>query len=85
MELLEKGHIKPIHPMKVFPFEDIESSLRYLRAGTHLGKVVISNGLGSIVQVPVKFTERLPHESNTNDFRCELHRASLSFGLTHLI
>ncbi len=59
MDLAAKGHIKPICPVKVFPFEDIESSLRYLRAGTHLGKVVISNGPGSAVQVPVKFTEHL--------------------------
>lgn len=58
MDMLEKGQIKPISPMKVFPFEDIESSLRYLRAGTHLGKVVISNGPGSIIQVPVTFTGR---------------------------
>lgn len=44
MDLTAKGHIKPIAPMRVFSFEDIVSALRYLRAGTHLGKVVVSNG-----------------------------------------
>lgn len=55
-DLVAKGHIKPISPMKVFPFEEIIEALRYLRAGTHLGKIVISNGPNAKVQVPVSST-----------------------------
>jgi hypothetical protein len=85
MELYEKGHIKLISPMKVFPFEDIESSLRYLRAATHAGKIVISNGPSSLVQVPVKFTERRVDESNTDFSRCDRQHVRFSFRLTPLI
>jgi D-arabinose 1-dehydrogenase-like Zn-dependent alcohol dehydrogenase len=54
MDLVEKGHVKPISPMTVFPFEDIVSAFRFLRAGTHIGKVVISNGTNSHVELPVQ-------------------------------
>ncbi|KAF4630892.1 hypothetical protein G7Y89_g7242 [Cudoniella acicularis] len=43
MDLATKGHIKPITPVTVFPFEDIVSAFRFLRGGSHVGKVVISN------------------------------------------
>ncbi|RDW89666.1 putative polyketide synthase [Coleophoma cylindrospora] len=55
MSLVENGHVKPISPMKVFPFEEIVEALRYLRTGTHLGKIVISNGATDAkVEVPVR-------------------------------
>lgn len=53
MELVRKGHVKPISPITVFPFEDVISALRFLRAGTHIGKVVISNGTETNIKVPV--------------------------------
>ncbi len=56
MDLASKGHIKPIAPVTVFPFEDIVSAFIYMRGGNHLGKVVISNGTTSIANVPVGFT-----------------------------
>jgi NADPH:quinone reductase-like Zn-dependent oxidoreductase len=59
MALVDKGHVKPISPITVFPFEDIVSAFRYLRSGGHIGKVVISNGLTSSVEVPVKLTTEL--------------------------
>ncbi|KUJ12798.1 putative polyketide synthase [Mollisia scopiformis] len=54
MQLVKDGHVKPIAPMSIFPFEDIVSAIRFLRAGTHLGKVVISNGAGNSFEVPVR-------------------------------
>ena len=59
MDLIEKGHVQPISPMKVFPFEDIVSAFRFLRAGTHIGKVVISNGTNSHVELPVRLPRSL--------------------------
>ena len=37
------GHIKPISPVKVFPFGDIREAFRYMRGALHIGKIVISN------------------------------------------
>lgn len=42
--LLAQGHIHPISPVKIFPFVDIDSAMRYMRSGTqHIGKIVLSN------------------------------------------
>lgn len=54
MNLVEKGHVNPISPITVFSFEDIVSAFRYLRSGTHIGKVVISNSKKSNVELPVR-------------------------------
>jgi hypothetical protein len=51
MDLVAKGHVKPISPITVFPFEDIISAFRYLRGGTHIGKVVISNGPNTNINI----------------------------------
>ena len=52
-ELVSEGYIKPIHPMAVFPFEDITSAFRYMQSGKHMGKIVISNGPQTEIKVPV--------------------------------
>ncbi|GIJ92472.1 putative PKS/NRPS-like protein biosynthetic cluster [Aspergillus pseudoviridinutans] len=52
--LYEGGHVHPIHPIKVFPFEDIPAAFAYMRSGRHIGKMVISSGEASSVQVPVR-------------------------------
>jgi hypothetical protein len=65
MDLVEKGHVKPISPIMVFPFEDIVSAFRYLRAGTHIGKVVISSGTNTHIELPVRLSCSLIRE-NTN-------------------
>jgi len=59
MVLVGEGHVKPISPITVFPFEDIVSAFRFLRSGTHIGKVVISNGAASSAKVPVGLTSEL--------------------------
>ncbi len=36
------GHIKPIHPIKVFSAAAIHKAFQYMQQGVHLGKIVIS-------------------------------------------
>ncbi len=55
MGLMEEGHIRPISPIKVFLFQEVDSALRYMRAGNHIGKIVISNGSDANVVAPVSF------------------------------
>lgn len=52
-DLLRKGYIKPIFPIKTFSFEDIPSAFRYMRSANHIGKIVISNGGNNEINVPV--------------------------------
>ncbi|KAI1213019.1 uncharacterized protein F4807DRAFT_471537 [Annulohypoxylon truncatum] len=52
--LINAGHLKPIHPITVFGFDDVQKALAYIRSGKHLGKVVISNGENTDVQVPIR-------------------------------
>jgi KR domain/Zinc-binding dehydrogenase len=52
--LVNASHIKPIHPITTFGFDDIPSALAYLRSGRHVGKVVISDGQKTDVQVPIR-------------------------------
>ncbi|KAM0133546.1 hypothetical protein ACHAO1_006203 [Botrytis cinerea] len=52
-ELVHGGHVKPIHPVTIFGFNDIPAALAYIRSGRHIGKVVISDkGIDS--QVPIR-------------------------------
>ncbi|KAL8658106.1 MAG: hypothetical protein Q9226_001256 [Calogaya cf. arnoldii] len=41
MGLIEKGQVKPIDPIKTFPFEDIRSAFKFMRGANHIGKIVI--------------------------------------------
>ena len=54
MELIEKGHVKPISPIQTFDFEDVPSAFRFMRGAKHIGKIVISNGSRNIDKVPVR-------------------------------
>jgi hypothetical protein len=53
MDLVAKGHIRPIAPLTVFPFEEIDAAFRLMRGGNHVGKVVISSGEHSDVKIQV--------------------------------
>ncbi|OLN87132.1 Lovastatin diketide synthase LovF 17 [Colletotrichum chlorophyti] len=54
-ELFEAGLIKPINPIHKFSWTDIPSAIRFLRPGTHIGKVVLSSGSPDTrVQVPIR-------------------------------
>lgn len=52
-QLVGEGHIKPIYPITVFPFEEITSAFRYMQSGKHMGKIVISNGSQTETKIPV--------------------------------
>ncbi|RYC59888.1 hypothetical protein CHU98_g6324 [Xylaria longipes] len=53
-ELIDGGHVKPISPIHQFSFDDAPSAIRLLRAGKHIGKIVLSNGKKPKVTVPVR-------------------------------
>ncbi|KAB8293815.1 hypothetical protein EYC80_009297 [Monilinia laxa] len=52
-ELLDGGHIKPIHPVTVFGFDNIPAALEYIHSGRQIGKVVVSDK-GKKLQVPIR-------------------------------
>ncbi|KAK4243498.1 Fumagillin dodecapentaenoate synthase [Corynascus novoguineensis] len=52
--LIECGHVKPVWPRKIFSFTDIPSAFRLLRTGTHIGKIVLSDGPYPRIKVPVR-------------------------------
>lgn len=52
-KLIGEGHVKPISPIHRFPFDDAPSAIRLLRAGKHIGKIVLSNGVNPRLMVPV--------------------------------
>ena len=54
MGLIDKGHVKPISPIKTFTFEDIPSAFRFMRGANHIGKIVISNASPNAIEVPVR-------------------------------
>ncbi|KAI1122424.1 PKSKA1 [Nemania abortiva] len=53
-ELIDSGHVKPINPIHRFSFSDAPSAIRLLRAGKHVGKIVLSNGASPKIAVPVR-------------------------------
>jgi len=53
-KLVLEGHLKPIHPITTYSFDQIPSSFAFMRSGRHIGKIVISNKDASNVQVPVR-------------------------------
>lgn len=40
---MEGGHVGPIHPVTVFPVDQVIPALSYIRRGQHVGKIVLSN------------------------------------------
>ncbi|KAI0467452.1 PKSKA1 [Xylaria cf. heliscus] len=68
-ELIDGGHVKPISPIHQFSFDDAPSAIRLLRAGKHIGKIVLSNGVNPRVTVPVR---RAPKTLPLRDDACYL-------------
>ena len=58
-QMLKNGHIAPISPTTVFSFTDIPSAFRYMRGGSHMGKIVISDGATPDVQVSARAAPRV--------------------------
>lgn len=78
-ELIEGQHVKPISPVHRFSWTDIPSAIRFLRAGKHMGKIVLSNGgLSAKVQVSVRanpHVEPVGQEINANLTPWKIRRA----------
>lgn len=53
-KLVAEGHIKAIHPITTFPFNDIPAAFAFMRSGRHIGKIVISDAEHSAATVPVR-------------------------------
>ncbi|KAF5878019.1 putative polyketide synthase protein [Botrytis fragariae] len=68
-ELIERGHVKPIAPIHTFSFSDVPSAIRFLRAGKHIGKIVISDGPSKKIIVPVR---KAPKPLKFSDDSCYL-------------
>ncbi|KAF9884922.1 hypothetical protein FE257_000913 [Aspergillus nanangensis] len=52
--LINAGHIKPIHPVTTFGFEEVPAALAFIRTGRHVGKIVITNKNNSEIIVPTR-------------------------------
>ena len=58
-DMISNGNIKPISPVKIFSFAEIPQAIRYMRGGTHMGKIVISNGHQDDIEVLARPAARL--------------------------
>lgn len=51
MQLMERGNIRPVDPVRVFPAGDMEKAFREMQMGKHIGKLVIKPHAGDEVKV----------------------------------
>ena len=51
MKLLDQGIIRPIEPIKIMSYAQIEEAFRQTQTGKHLGKIVLKAGDDDIVPV----------------------------------
>lgn len=51
MKLLADGIIRPIEPIKVMQFSQIEEAFRLMQTGKHIGKLVLKAGDEDVVPV----------------------------------
>lgn len=84
-DLIAQKHIKPIVPMKILPFEDIPVAFRYMKGGSHIGKIVISNGSYVEIHVPVSYQTlfQIVHSSPT--YRTVLHHQQSTHPLSAVL
>lgn len=52
--LVQDGHVKPIHPVRTFGFDEVIAALSHIRRGQHIGKIVVSHWGQNDVQIPIK-------------------------------
>ena len=52
--LLQDGHVKPIHPVRIFRFDEVIAALSHIRRGQHIGKIIVSHWGQDDVQLPIK-------------------------------
>jgi len=49
--LFEEGVLRSVHPLCVYPIQEVESAFRYLQSGANAGCVTVEVGEGAVVQV----------------------------------
>lgn len=52
-DLVEGGHVGPVHPITTYSFDSVIPALSYMRRGQHIGKIVISSEKED-VQLPIR-------------------------------
>ena len=52
--LINAGHLKPIRPSTIFGFDAIPAALAHIRAGRHIGKIIISHQKNEDLQMPIR-------------------------------
>ncbi|KAI2478942.1 polyketide synthase 2 [Pyrenophora tritici-repentis] len=52
-DLVNAGHIGPVHPVTVYGFDQVIDALSEMRSGKHMGKIAISSGTED-VQLPIR-------------------------------
>jgi acyl transferase domain-containing protein/NADPH:quinone reductase-like Zn-dependent oxidoreductase len=61
-DMLNGRHVRPIEPRIVFPYSKIGDAVRYMRGGTHMGKIIISREAeNSTPVVPIRRAKRVLH------------------------
>lgn len=53
VDLLDNGHIKLISPRQVLSWDNIPAACRRMRGSKHIGKLIVSNGPDTKVEVQV--------------------------------
>lgn len=68
-EMLNGRHVSPIEPRTVFPYSKIGDAIRYMRGGTHMGKIVISREAENATPlVPIRPAKRVVHFRNDRSY-----------------
>ncbi|KAI0473335.1 putative polyketide synthase [Xylariaceae sp. FL0804] len=53
-DLIDGGHIGPIHPITRYGFDEVIKALSHIRQGQHIGKIVVSHSETEDVQLPIR-------------------------------
>ncbi|KAI1495101.1 putative polyketide synthase [Biscogniauxia mediterranea] len=53
-DLVNGGHVGPVHPVTIYGADEVIEALSYIRRGQHIGKVVVSLSDEKDVQVPIR-------------------------------
>ena len=51
---VEDGHVKPIHSIRIFDFDEVIAALSHVRRGQQIGKIVVSHEGQNDVKLPIQ-------------------------------
>lgn len=66
MKCLADGIIRPVQPLKVMNFSQIEEAFRIMQTGKHIGKMVLSAQPDDLVPVCSEYPSRVRAYNRTN-------------------